>query len=255
MSEMTVSRKPPRQATRESGWDLYGGVDPRDMPAYSTSEASRYLRMPFRTLQNWCFGYGTYGGRPLVRVADLERHLLSFWNVAELHVLGAMRNYHQISPQKLRRLIVYMEETLETPHPLVNERMLTDGASVFVEKAGALVNATKAGQIALRQLIEAHLERIDQDVDGLAVRLFPFIRVNSSPTTTDTVQVGQPKIIALDPRVRFGRPVIAGTSIPTTEIAERFAAGDSIVQIADEYGRPAKEIEEAIRCEFQLDAA
>lgn len=237
-------------------WRLYGGRDPRDVPSYATWEAARYVRLPLRTVQNWSFGFGSYGGKPLVRIADNERHLLSFWNVAELHVLGALRRYHQISPQKLRRVIRYLEDTFNTPHPLLTERMLTDGVSVFIEKTGALINATKGGQLAMRQLLEAHLHRIDQDVDGLAIRLFPFVRHDPNNDTRSAVALAdEPKIISLDPRVRFGRPVIVGTSIPTEEIAERFRAGDGFAQLAEEYGRPPKEIEEAIRCELTLDKA
>jgi uncharacterized protein (DUF433 family) len=188
-----------------------------------------------------------------LRVADHHRHLLSFWNVAELHVLGALRRYHQISPQKLRRAIRYLEDTFDSPHPLLSEKMLTDGVSVFVEKTETLINATKGGQIAMRQLIEAHLHRIDQDVDGLAVRLYPFVRQSSDVASSAAALSHEPKIISLDPRVRFGRPVIAGTSIPTAEIAERFRAGDSFAELAEDYGRPEKEIEEAIRCELTLD--
>ncbi len=237
-------------------WRLYGGRDPRDVPSYATWEAARYVRLPLRTVQNWSFGFGSYGGKPLVRIADGERHLLSFWNVAELHVLGALRRYHQISPQKLRRVIRYLEDTFNSPHPLLTERMLTDGVSVFIEKTGALINATKGGQLAMRQLLEAHLHRIDQDVDGLAIRLFPFVRHDPhNEKRQPTTLINEPKIISLDPRVRFGRPVIVGTSIPTEEIAERFRAGDTFAQLADEYGRPAQEIEEAIRCELTLDKA
>jgi uncharacterized protein (DUF433 family) len=237
-------------------WSLYGGRDPRNVPSYATWEASRYIRLPLRTVQNWAFGFGSYGGQPLIHIADQERHLLSFWNVAELHVLGALRRYHHISPQKIRRVIRYLEETFNSPHPLLTERMLTDGVSVFIEKTGALVNATKGGQLAMRQLLEAHLQRIDQDVDGLAIRLFPFVRHDSHSEKKEISALTQePKIISLDPRVCFGRPVIVGTSIPTEEIAERFRAGDSVAELADEYGRPAKEIEEAIRCELTLDKA
>jgi uncharacterized protein (DUF433 family) len=105
----------------------------------------------------------------------------------------------------------------------------------------------------MRQLLEAHLERIDQDVDGLAVRLFPFVRRKPDPAVAGTLH--EPKIISLDARVRFGRPVIAGTSIPTFEIAERFLAGDSFTVLAEDYGRSADEIAEAIRCELTLDTA
>jgi uncharacterized protein (DUF433 family) len=109
--------------------------------------------------------------------------------------------------------------------------------------------------MAIRSMMEAHLKRIDQDVDGLAVRLFPFVRRSTEIAMSPTALLKEPRIISIDPRVRFGRPVIAGTSIPTAEIAERFRAGDSFAELAEEYGRPEKEIEEAIRCELTLDAA
>lgn len=241
-------------------WALYGGTDPRELPSYATWEAARYLRMPLRTLQNWAFGFHytlraqKRRANPLIQIADQTRHLLSFWNIAELHVLDSMRRYHQISPQKLRRLIAHLEDKFDTPHPLVNARMFTDGVWVFVEEAGKLINATKDGQLAMRQLLEAHLHRIEQDVDGLATILFPFVRRKPDPNVASSMQE-EPKLISLDPRVRFGRPVIVNTSIPTAEIAERFRAGDSFAALADEYGRPESEIEEAIRCELTLDTA
>lgn len=243
-------------ARSQGKWKLYGGKDPRDVPSYATWEAARYLRLPLRTVQNWSFGYPSTGAKPLIELADPTRHLLSFWNVAELHVLAALRRYHQITPQKLRRVIAYLAETFNSSHPLLTEKMLTDGVSVFIDQTGSLINATKGGQIAIRQLMEAHLQRIEQDVDGLAITLFPF--VHKSPDV-DNVPVAvlndAPRIISLDPRIRFGRPVIAGTSIPTAEIAERFRAGDTFADLAAEYGRPTEEIEEAIRCELTLDRA
>ena len=242
-----------RQAQNQ--WHLYGGHDPRDLPSYTSWEAARYLRLPLRTVQNWSFGFRRYGGDPLIHLADPNRHLLSFWNVAELHVLGALRRYHRISPSKLRVVIRYLEETFESQHPLLTASMLTDGVSVFVERTGALINATKSGQLAMRQLMEAHLERIDQDVDGLAIRLFPFVRHDPHTARSLEMLPDEPRIISLDPRVRFGRPVIVGTSIPTEEVAERFRAGDTCGQLANEYGRPSQEIEEAIRCELMLDRA
>ena len=236
-------------------WHLYGGHDPRGLPSYTSREAARYVRLPLRTVQNWAFGFRTYGGESLLPVADPERHLLSFWNVAELHVLGALRRYHRISPKKLRVVIRYLEETFKSRHPLLTAQMLTDGVSVFVERTGKLINATKSGQLAMRELMEAHLQRIDQDVDGLAIRLFPFVRHDPHTARSLEMLPDEPKIISLDPRVRFGRPVIVGTSIPTEEVAERFRAGDTCRQLADEYGQSSHQIEEAIRCELTLDHA
>lgn len=236
-------------------WAMYGGQDPRDVPAYATPEAARYLRMPLRTLQNWAFGYSLSGNRsakPLIQVADPAEHRLSFWNVAELHVLDSMRTVHGITVQNLRRLIEHLEYKFKTPHPLINERMFAGGGSVLVEKAGRLINATRDGQIVIQQVVEAHLRRIEVDIEGVASILYPFVRRKPDPNIKASLEQ-EPRIVSMNPLVRFGRPVIAGTGIPTAEIAIRFRAGDSTGELAEEYGRPQSEIEEAIRCELALD--
>ena len=43
--------------------------------------------------------------------------------------------------------------------------------------------------------------------------------------------------------------------IATAVIAERYKAGESVDQLAEDYGRNRLEIEEAIRCELPLEAA
>ncbi len=241
-----------RKRKRPQG-ELYGGIDPREIPAYTPAEAAHYLRIPFRTVHNWSFGYGSGRYAPLIRPSDRDRNLLSFVNVAELHVLDALRRHHSIPVRKLRKLIDYLEESFQSPHPLIDEQMFSDGVDVFVDGYGELINASKHGQLAMRAILEAHLRRIEQDVNGLAVRLFPFVR-RKRETSVDAL-LQEPRLIALDPRIAFGRPVIAGTSIPTAEIADRFGAGDSLTELADDYGRPSQEIEEALRCELQVDRA
>src|SRR5438067_98686 len=77
--------------------DPYLGRDPRLIAAYTTLEAARYLRIPERTLFDWTFGrsYRRKGEwrsvAALIEVADSDEHLLSFTNLAELHVLDALR--------------------------------------------------------------------------------------------------------------------------------------------------------------------
>lgn len=94
----------------------------------------------------------------------------------------------------------------------------------------------------MRELLKSHVERIEHDEAGLAIRLYPFTR-------PDHVQ--QPKAVVIDPCMSFGRPVIAGTGIATAVIAERYMAGESIVELAKDYGRELSEIEEAVRCELR----
>jgi uncharacterized protein (DUF433 family) len=45
-----------------------------------------------------------------------------------------------------------------------------------------------------------------------------------------------------------------GTSIPTSIIAERYKAGDSLQDLAEDYDCDLSQIEEAIRCEIPLAA-
>ena len=88
------------------------------------------------------------------------------------------------------------------------------------------------------------MERIEPLDNGL-FRFFPFVERRSST---------EPKMIMINPAVSFGRPVIAGTGIPTAVIASRFHARESISDLAEEYGRTDQEIEEAIRWESRAAA-
>jgi uncharacterized protein (DUF433 family) len=98
----------------------------------------------------------------------------------------------------------------------------------------------QSGQIALREFLEAYLQRVEHDASGHVVRLYPFTRKRD---------LDEPKVVVIDPHVSYGRPVLVGTGIPTAIVAERYKAGESIDELAEDYGRARKEIEEAIRCE------
>jgi uncharacterized protein (DUF433 family) len=76
--------------------------------------------------------------------------------------------------------------------------------------------------------------------NGVPARLFPFTR--------DPVE-NSPRIVVMDPRIRFGRPTIAGRGTPTDVLFERHQAGDSIAELAEDHGIRTEEAEEAIRYE------
>ncbi|MBN1607746.1 MAG: DUF433 domain-containing protein [Polyangiaceae bacterium] len=60
-------------------------------------------------------------------------------------------------------------------------------------------------------------------------------------------QQQQPRLIVIDPELGFGRPVLTGTGIPVSIIHERFKAGDSASNLADDSGVGVDAIEEALR--------
>lgn len=227
-------------------------VNPRETPAYSLPEAAHYLRIPRATLRSWVRGryYPTESGRrffePIITLPERETLTLSFVNLIEAHVLSAIRKDHNVALPSVRRALEYVGRRFAVRRPLADQRFETDGVDLFVERFGQLINASREGQLALRDLLQQRLRRIERDRQGNAVRLYPFTRKDVAE---------QPKVIVIDPDIAFGRPVLVGTGIVTAIIAERYKAGESIEGLAADYERPRLEIEEAIRCELQLEAA
>jgi uncharacterized protein (DUF433 family) len=166
--------------------------------------------------------------------------------LVEAHVLDAIRRHHQVPLRKIREAIQYLRKHFSSKHPLAEQRFQTDGIDLFIDKFGQLINVTQSGQIALRELLKAHLHRVEHDATGTVVRLYPFTRKHD---------LHEPKVVVIDPHISYGRPVLVGTGIPTAVVAERYKAGESIDELAEDYGRSRKEIEEAIRCELWLEAA
>lgn len=235
-----------------------GPVSPRESPAYTLTEAARYLQIPRRTVHNWVYGH-TYPTRtgvqkplPLIQAAAPDLHLLSFVNMLELHVLDAIRHVHGVDMRPVRRALDYLRKELRVAHPLVDEQMETDGKRLFIRRLGQLIDAASWGQVSMSDLLDVRLARIERDPSGIAVKLYLFTRRKPEDLR---VAANEPRAVEMDPSIAFGRPVIAGSRIPTIEIAERYKAGDSIQELVAEFGRPQSAIEEAIRCELRLNAA
>jgi uncharacterized protein (DUF433 family) len=234
-----------------SRFDPYEGRDPREIPAYSVAEAAHYLSIPENTVRSWVSGRsfpakrGRRRSAALVTPADAPTHGLSFVNLLELHVLGAIRRQHGVEMARVRKAIRHLERQFNSRHPLIDREMLTDGTDLFVEQLGLLVNVSRDGQLGIRDLLEQHLRRIERDARGLAIRLYPFTRAAG---------MAAPRFVVIDPRMAFGRPVISGSRIPTADVFERFKAGDSLETLLAEYGRTTEEIQEAIRYEAERAA-
>jgi uncharacterized protein (DUF433 family) len=229
----------------------YETGDPRLLPAYSVAEAAHYLRMPEGTLRNWVVGrlYPVAGAskssRPLIHLHDPKKQYLSFINLVEAHVLAAIRRRHGVRLPKVRRALDYVRRQFRVEHPLINQAFQTDGLDLFVERYGQLISPSREGQHAMKEIIGVYLKRVDWDAKGLPIKLYPFTR----DTESDAAPKSDPKVVVMNPAVSFGRPVIAGTGIPVSSIYERYKAGDSVANLAQDFNLETGAIEEAIRCE------
>jgi uncharacterized protein (DUF433 family) len=210
------------------------------------------LALPLGTLKAWSFGqdYRHRDGTPkrfvkLIKVADPKRKLLSFANICELHVLAAIRRNHRVAMPRVRDSLDYVARQLGLQRPLIDRQFLTDGADLFVKHQGQLLNTSREGQLALRGEFETALSRIEYSREGMPVRLFPFTR--SGAPSAD-----QPQSVVIDPHLAFGRPALARAGVTTAVIEDRFRAGDSPAEMADDYRVSQDEIWEAIRFEQRV---
>ena len=226
--------------------------DPREIPTYTISEAAHYLLIPLATLRSWTVGrdYPVHDGKrrfnPVITVPQRHPTMLSFVNLIEAHVLDAIRRVYGVRLPEVRNAIVFLRGEFKSDHPLVEQKIETDGRHLFIRRFGQLITASKGGQLAMPDLLDAYLRRIEWDEQGLASRLYPFTRKR---------QLDEPKVVVIDPLISFGRPVLTGTGVRTAIVAERYKAGESIEDLAEDYGRVRLDIEEAIRCELAVEAA
>ena len=147
--------------------------------------------------------------------------------------------------QNVRNGLDTLKERFNSEHPLLDPRFQTDGVSLFIQESDQLLNLSKGGQLALKEIMEVYLQRVVWNANGL-VKYYPFVYRE---------RANEPKIISMSPPISFGQSVIDGTGISTAVIAARFAAREDPDTLAAEYGLSKEEIWEAIRWEGEYRKA
>jgi len=211
--------------------------DVREHPRYSIEEAASYLHVPASTMKAWIRGqhYRTHFGIlktfvPVIRPADPKNKLLSFYNLAEAHILRATRD-RNVPLRNVRAAISYVRHQIPNePHPLLSVQFATFGKQVFIDHLGQIVNATKQGQLGMRDVLDQYLERIERDDVGMPSQVFPIYSTQ----------------IAINPLLSSGRPIVKGTGIMVSVLIDRKRAGESIPELAKDYGLQPLQVEEAI---------
>jgi len=214
-----------------------------DQAAYGLPEAAVYLKVPYTTLRYWLTGFGKL--TPIIEPVESGPIRLSFLNLLECHALAGMRKIYNLKLPRVRSALRKISKDFPQPHPLIYEVFKTDRRDLFIERMGKTINISQPYDQMSLDFYRVHLERVETDPKGL-FRFFPFVVEPRS---------SEPKIIEINPRIGFGKPVIAGTAISTAIIASRFNARESISALAEEYGCTPQQIEEAIRWERALPVA
>src|SRR5207253_1401529 len=112
---------------------------------------------------------------------------------------------------KIRAAVDFLTSELKIERPLLSQRMLSDGRELFIRDAATAphyTNLSRFGQVGF-----SHLEDVLREIDyeqELAAKWWP---------------AGRDAQVLVDPRVNFGRPIIATIGVRTETLVDRFIAG------------------------------
>jgi uncharacterized protein (DUF433 family) len=172
----------------------------------------------------------------VLKPARRDPATLSFSNLVEAHVLRSLRTEHGVPLDAVRNALRFAERELKIDQLLLREELRTSGGELFLDRYGELVNLSASGQLAMRRIFEAHLERVEWGELRSAVRLYPFVLADSADE----------KPIVIDPQIAFGRPVVEKAFVSTRSILERIDAGETVEEVARDYELTIEAIEGAV---------
>jgi uncharacterized protein (DUF433 family) len=250
--------------------------NPVEVPLYTPWDVARYLRLPLGAADtltgrfrgwpepDYLFRYLWRYPHQLSLVDDDfafppgspdDRYRISFRRFADLFVragvLHALAEWSQTRVrhrqageasetrrwESLHRTIWRgLEDTSREPVPF--------DASPAGERADRLAEPFARGldgnlAALLKKQLATRLDRVETE-RNVPVRLYPPTREPADAS---------PRMVVLDPKIRFGRPTVAGRGVPTDSLFERYQAGDAVTDLADDYGLTPGEVDEAIRYE------
>lgn len=217
-------------------------IDSREQPLYTISEVAQYLGLQSQTLSTWLYGRyyttkteGRKFWKPVITPADEELQLLSFYNLAEAHILAATRYRHNVPFPAVRGAIanIIAQHPQVSAHPLLSHDFYTDGVNLFIKSIEETVDISRE-QLSLKSIMDMFLERVIRDKHDHPFKVFPIV-----PGI-------EQKVISVTFEVSSSRPVIDNTGIQVSVIYGRHNAGEPPESIAEDFEIPVEKVRVAI---------
>lgn len=201
------------------------------------------------TLDTWAHGYERRPSqRPVVKQLPIvtsvsgsgDRRTIPFVGLVEATVVQAFRQTG-LSLQRIRRALELLARQGELEHALASRLLFSDGANVLYDYArregdlqlGLLtLTEVQTGQRVFHEVIQQYLTRITFG-DQWATELI--------------VPVTQRPLLRIRPAIADGDPLLVNGGAPLSAVRSRAEAGEPIASIAEDYGVPVADIDEALR--------
>lgn len=213
---------------------------------FTLRETAAYLGLPKSTVQWWARPPGRK--TPLITCFPRRGReaTVPFIGFAEAYVLSAFRRAG-VPLQRIRPAVEVLSSTIGIEHALASKQLYTDGAEVLYDyavkrDAGELLElvVVRTQQHQFSEVVKDYLKRIHYGGDGWAASV-------ELPTYRSAG-------VIVDPNVAFGLPLVAHGGARVEDLIDRFQAGDSVSDIADDFGVPAEEVEDVLRVATQTAA-
>ncbi len=213
--------------------------DPRvKRPVFTLREAAGYLGLPNSTLHSWA---RPAHADPIVTCFPSRGReaTVPFIGFAEAYILSAFRRAG-VPLQRIRPAVAALSKEIGIAHALASERLYTDGAEVLYDYATehdeeqlSGLTVVRTGQREFAEVVKDYLQRVTYGTDGWAsqVRLPAYEHTN----------------VIVDPSRAFGMPLVVHGGARVEDLVDRFKAGDSLADIADDFGVPEPEVEDVVR--------
>lgn len=207
--------------------------------AFTLREAAAYLGLPNSTLYNWARPSG--GAVPVITCfpAHGREATVPFIGFAEAYVLSAFRRAG-VPMQRIRPAVEVLSSRIGVDHALASRRLYTDGAEVLYDYASSEqdeelrgLTVVRTGQRQFAEVVRNYLERITYGDDGWATQVH--------------LPAYQQAEVIVDPRRAFGMPLVVHGGARVEDLVDRFVAGDTLADIAEDFGVPEPEVEDVVR--------
>lgn len=205
---------------------------------YTAAEAARYVRARPEAISRWV--HGNAKGERVVspKLVDADEQVITFIDMVQALSIRAVRTQASRVPLPAIRAAVQMAETkYGIDFPLARRHLLYYfDKSIFIKLEGQdeIVGLTR-GDVGQRlfPIVEPYLEEISFGEDGLAEVW--------KPMSSDDL------FVKLDPKIRFGQPVIAPSNILASTLADAVVSEGSIEAAADAHGVDRKAVLLAVK--------
>jgi uncharacterized protein (DUF433 family)/DNA-binding transcriptional MerR regulator len=199
---------------------------------YTLREAANYSRLHYKTLYRWAEISG-------IKILD-DNKIMSFLDFIQALAIRDIRRQHNIPLQKIREALEIAKKKYNVDYPFAKEHTTyLFGKDIYIslekEENPIQLSGKGEGQLAMRKIIELYMKDLCFGSTGFAIEYKPI------------------QGIIMNPKFRFGEPLVERVKIPAIVLWEAFQSEGSLEAASEAYGVTIEDVYTASKYIETLD--